>query len=864
MTTEGRQDPTEGSRVSRAREEPAQGPAGRSVAPAAIISPRRPPARPSTHRPPAAAPSFPEPRRRRPGPAELRPPRPRPGRGYAAESPGPSARGTPGRPRERDAPPTPRTRRSSGSAVRAADACCSRGRAPAGDGHSPPSQPKENDTGQNRHQPEETWTVTMQLRRIGDSVNHRMIQEVRPPSPQQGPGQAPIFVGLYMYEQEAEDGIGSLELELELPRRGPVETRKGPRKLPADKRAQSLDRQVPRKDSESSNSRCPSGPSRRRTASDRARGSGSPPLFAEAQGTAALPPGEGSKLLPSDQGSPEDTKKERPLRQAQQSWVRIFLNLLLMRMEEPREKASRKSKGKAERSELPESAQEPGLRKKSQEKKTGRKKHGHRKPAAEEPPASQNAGVEGQEDTPPSLAMSHAEEADLGLICGGEPESELPQALPIEGSHADSADSPPSEEGPQKPDQDEIIWRIVEVLKKAGDQLEEEQTQVPQPEVAPQKLTPPPRKKSQEKKSSLKRALSLKRLVPEEPKRAGAAAALGPETRPKRPSFLPLCVNIRAASTSSSHDSEAPGSHEVLSIDDGASHPSELHTPAGCQGPSEKPPLDRASESREFRRKILALLQSSEEQKAEEQAQVQEAEEAGENPAPAGKVKARGKKGNLRRAFSLRKHSSKESKRKEASGTLDAASPEARQSKKHSFLPMCVAGHRASISSSPESLEFQEVEAAGAGPAGSPEEPFQAGSHTADEELSPEEALESKELIIHKLVARLQEVDRELGRQIRKYPSFKLFFNEFSDASLRKLVATLDRQKARLSEEGRSHASRPPPCAFGSLNKFAANHSCAICTLMQSRGQYKGHSYAHFLSRKAQQDIASLDGQSPD
>lgn len=89
--------------------------------------------------------------------------------------------------------------------------------------------------------------------------------------------------------------------------------------------------------------------------------------------------------------------------------------------------------------------------------------------------------------------------------------------------------------------------------------------------------------------------------------------------------------------------------------------------------------------------------------------------------------------------------------------------------------------------------------------------------------------------------------------QIRKYPSFKRFFNEFSDASLRKLVATLDRQKASLSEEGRSLANRPPPCAFGTLNKFAVNRSCAICTLMQSRGEYKGHSYAHFLSRKAQQ-----------
>ncbi|XP_032745084.1 peroxisomal testis-specific protein 1 [Rattus rattus] len=42
-------------------------------------------------------------------------------------------------------------------------------------GHNPLRQTKEN-PGQN-HQPEEIQTLTMQLRHIGDSVNHRMIQE---------------------------------------------------------------------------------------------------------------------------------------------------------------------------------------------------------------------------------------------------------------------------------------------------------------------------------------------------------------------------------------------------------------------------------------------------------------------------------------------------------------------------------------------------------------------------------------------------------------------------------------------------------------------------------------------------------------
>uniref|UniRef100_A0A8I6APU3 Peroxisomal testis enriched protein 1 n=1 Tax=Rattus norvegicus TaxID=10116 RepID=A0A8I6APU3_RAT len=46
---------------------------------------------------------------------------------------------------------------------------------PRNPGHNPLRQTKEN-TGQN-HQPEEIQTLTMQLRHIGDSVNHRMIQE---------------------------------------------------------------------------------------------------------------------------------------------------------------------------------------------------------------------------------------------------------------------------------------------------------------------------------------------------------------------------------------------------------------------------------------------------------------------------------------------------------------------------------------------------------------------------------------------------------------------------------------------------------------------------------------------------------------
>ncbi|MEJ1270968.1 hypothetical protein NN561_001799 [Cricetulus griseus] len=357
----------------------------------------------------------------------------------------------------------------------------------------------------------------------------------------------------------------------------PVAPPRGLRKPPADKRAQSLDRQVPKKNSESLNSKYPSGPTHkkvlRRTSSDVARGSGNPSHFAEVQEAVvtALPLGEGSEFLSCEHGPPEDTKKEKPPKQTQQSWASMLLNIFLPRtgLEESREKASRKSKGKGQTSKSPEAGEEPGLRKKSQEKRTSHK-HGHRKPAAEEATGPQSSEAEGQEDILPSLAASQSQGADLGLICRGRPDPEIPQALPVEEGHADSSESSagvagaPSEEDPQKPDravvpcslaEDEVIWKIVELLKKAGDHLEEEQ--VPQPEVVPPNPLPPPRKKSQERKASLKRALSLKKPASEEPKRGGAATAVGPETRPKRPGYLPLCISGQRASTSSNRGEQA-------------------------------------------------------------------------------------------------------------------------------------------------------------------------------------------------------------------------------------------------------------------------------------------------------------------
>ncbi|KAL2791734.1 peroxisomal testis-specific protein 1, partial [Daubentonia madagascariensis] len=43
--------------------------------------------------------------------------------------------------------------------------------------HNLPSQPRENNAGQKHHQEEVIHKVAMQLRHIGDSIDHRMVQE---------------------------------------------------------------------------------------------------------------------------------------------------------------------------------------------------------------------------------------------------------------------------------------------------------------------------------------------------------------------------------------------------------------------------------------------------------------------------------------------------------------------------------------------------------------------------------------------------------------------------------------------------------------------------------------------------------------
>ncbi|XP_060164643.1 protein BNIP5 [Globicephala melas] len=639
-----------------------------------------------------------------------------------------------------------------------------------------------------------------------------------------------------------------------------MEPPRGPRKPLSGRRARSLDRlQNPQKDSESRDCWCisqPTSPSRRllrRTASDGAKCPKSPAQSAEAQRTtaAALSPEETRKFLPSEQRPPQDTKKDKAQGRAQQGWLKTMMNFVFgMSPEEPKEKTNKRAKGKEgfpEPAETPETPGEPAPRKKAHSKKASRKKHGHKKHGAEETKGIRDQEAKGQEAK--MAGASCCEEADLGPAAGGGGAGVQKVSSQATGRQG--------EEELGKPDKDTIIQKIAGFLKKVGDQWEEEQHQASQPEVAPQNPAPGFRKKPQERKSSLKKAFSHKKHGFEEPKRAQAADVSSPESRPpKRPSFLPLCVGGHRPSSSSSPGVEKPEVQETLSTDGGDPSPFELSNPAGSRGPEEDLQLDRASEFKEFIQEIMDLLQDAEEQGGDKQLQVQEAQVAVGNLAPTSRKKSQEKKSSFRKAFSHKKHGLKEPKRGAAAG---AASPESRPSKRPSFLPLCVGGHRHSISSNPdpEDVEFQESSPAEGGPVGSSEAPSQARSHKPEAGPQPHGANESKELIIQKLVALLQEVDGQLGEQFRQHPSFKKFFYKLPDSSLRKLVATLRPQEAHSTEP-----KRPYPFVFGLANKRAGSNHQAVLSLTGLH--YRRPSFSQFPYREDQQNDTNPQSQSPD
>uniref|UniRef100_A0A8C8XUE3 BCL2 interacting protein 5 n=1 Tax=Panthera leo TaxID=9689 RepID=A0A8C8XUE3_PANLE len=619
-----------------------------------------------------------------------------------------------------------------------------------------------------------------------------------------------------------------------------------PRKHLSGRRTRSLDRsQSPKKVR-----RCfsmPTTPSRRmlhQAASDGSRCPQSPAQSVEAQDATATAHSleETREFLPTDQRLPQDTKKEKTQRRGQQGWLKTLMNFLLRTgPEEPKEKASRKAKGKEglpKPAETPEAPGETAPRKKAHDKKASRKKHSHKKHVAEETKGAQDQKAEGQEIGLPKMAAApRPEEADLGPAPKG---SGLHQSLLIEAG-GPAASEVSSQATGHRPEEelrklDREARRFLSFLPQ--------QLQAPQPEVVVQIPVSVDRKKFQEKKSSFKRAFSHKKHGSEEAKRAGPADVSSLESRPpKRPSFLPLCVGGHQPSTSSSPGSEEPKVQEVLPTDSGGLSHLELSTPAGSQGPEEDLQANRFLSS------------------PPQQLRVQEPEVAVENLSPPYRRRSQEKKSSLRKAFSYKRHGPKESRRAGAAG---AASPESRPPKRPSFLPLCVGGHQPSTSNSPdlEDVEFQESSPAEEAPVGSSDAPSQTRSHQPEGGPQPDGVFESKELVIQNLVALLQEVDGQLGEQIRRHPSFKKFFYKVSDSSLRKLAATLHSQKARSTELGRNLTKRPYQLAFGFTNKFASNNSHAVFSLMGLC--YSHASYTHFPYREAQQNITNPESQSPD
>nr|XP_021521290.1 uncharacterized protein C6orf222 homolog isoform X3 [Aotus nancymaae] len=561
-----------------------------------------------------------------------------------------------------------------------------------------------------------------------------------------------------------------------------MENPRRPRRPLTERKAKSLDRpSAPRKDSESWDCHClslPTAPTRKAlhwTARDWARHSESPAPSAEAQGTtaAALTLEETGEFLPSEQRPPQDTKRDKAQRWAQQGWLKTMLNFFLLRTghEEPREKASRRPRGKEDLSqppEPPEAPGEPALRKRAHhDKKASRKKQGHKKHMAEVNKAAQDQEAGDQEDgLSRTAAALRSGEAELGPAHRGREDSDR-QSFLIRADGAGALDVSPHATGHQQEEE----------LRKP-DGLEE-------PEV------------------------------------------------------------------------------QDLSTEAGAPGPCKLSTPPESLGSGEELQPDRASEYREFIQKIISMLQDAEEQRGEEQPQVQEEEVCIENLAPFSRRKSQEKKLSFRRAFYHKKHSSKEPKRVGAAG---AASPETRRPKRPSFLPLCVGGHRPSTSSSldPEDLEYQEPQEpspAEGEPVVVPEAPFQARGHTPEGAPQLSGVCESKELIILKLVALLQEVDGQLGQQIRRHPSFKRYFYKFSDSSLSKLLATLRSQVPHSSQWDRNLARRLYQFDVRLADKFAGNNSHAICILMGLRDHYN---CTRFPGREDQPNIASPEILSPD
>nr|XP_058163673.1 LOW QUALITY PROTEIN: protein BNIP5 [Dasypus novemcinctus] len=432
---------------------------------------------------------------------------------------------------------------------------------------------------------------------------------------------------------------------------------------------------------------------------------------------------------------------------------------------------------------------------------------------------------------------------------------------------------------------DAILQRIVEFLQKVGDEWEEKR-QAKELATAPQNPAPAVRKKSQEKKPSVQGASSPRKHDSAGPRRAAAGTACAQARPPRKHGFLPMCVGGQRPSIPSSSGEQAWKNRRLrraLPPEVGAASPVELPARAGtwaaeesrCSWMEPGPLVSRAD-----RCLLVGFGTSSAGEAGAAQAVVVSGlgSNLGSDPpraawdvgtsahrsglgflvcemgednatyfpeslglhiqsqppeaAPASRKKSLERKSSLRRVFQHKKHSSKEPRRG-ACGRR--ASPAVRPPRRPSFLPLCVGGHRPSASSvlgaySPLPLRFGAPSSPRSphllqGDRGGPPETASGASTLKPEGTpQPEGASEFKKMIIQQLGALLQEVDGEVGEQIRRHPSLKRWLYELPDSTLGKLAATLrsrggppsparpDPGRATLpaSRRPRQHLRRPP------------------------------------------------------
>lgn len=224
-----------------------------------------------------------------------------------------------------------------------------------------------------------------------------------------------------------------------------MEHPRGLKKPLSQRRARSLDRvQDPRKDSESRDCQSLSLPAtlskrvRPWMASDGSRCPESPAQSEEAQGTpgTALSLEQTTEFLPREQRPPQDTKKDKAQKRAQQGWLKSVLNFFLRTgAEEAKEKASRRAKGKEgvpQPAETSEPRGDPAPRKKAHGKKASRKKHSHKKHVDEETEGAQDQEAEGHEAAlPKTPAALHSTEADRGPAPRGEQTMPISMVTPL-------------------------------------------------------------------------------------------------------------------------------------------------------------------------------------------------------------------------------------------------------------------------------------------------------------------------------------------------------------------------------------------------------------------------------------------------